>query len=96
MSNPFLGEIKLVSWNLAPRGWAFCNGQILAISQNTALYSLIGTMYGGDGVTTFALPDKLNDGNLPTADRARLGALLSWAELRNPQENVRAGRDPLR
>jgi microcystin-dependent protein len=57
MSDPFLGEIKLVSWNLAPRGWAFCNGQILAISQNTALYSLIGTMYGGDGVTTFALPD---------------------------------------
>ena len=57
MSEPFLGEIKLVSWNLAPRGWAFCNGQILAISQNTALYSLIGTMYGGDGVTTFALPD---------------------------------------
>ena len=57
MSNPFLGEIKLVSWNLAPKGWAFCNGQILAISQNTALFSLIGTRYGGDGVTTFALPD---------------------------------------
>jgi len=57
MSEPFLGEIRLVSWNLAPGGWAFCNGQILAISQNTALYSLIGKIYGGDGVTTFALPD---------------------------------------
>src|ERR1700761_9438608 len=57
MSDPFLGEIKLVSWNMAPRGWAFCNGQILAISQNAALYSLIGKIYGGDGVTTFALPD---------------------------------------
>ena len=57
MSDQFLGEIRLVSWNLAPRGWAFCNGQIIAISQNTALFSLIGNRYGGDGVTTFALPD---------------------------------------
>jgi microcystin-dependent protein len=57
MASPFLGEIRPVSFNFAPRGWAFCNGQILSIQQNTALFSLLGTTYGGDGVTTFALPD---------------------------------------
>ena len=57
MSDPFLGEIKLVGFNFAPRGWAFCNGQILPIAQNTALFSLLGTTYGGNGQTTFALPD---------------------------------------
>jgi microcystin-dependent protein len=57
MSEPFLGEVKLVGWNFAARGWAFCDGQLLPISQNTALFSLLGTMYGGDGRTTFALPD---------------------------------------
>ncbi len=55
--DPLLGEISLVPYNFAPRGWAFCNGQILPISENTALFSLIGTIYGGDGRTTFALPD---------------------------------------
>src|SRR3977135_1872487 len=53
----FLGEITLVPYNFAPRGYAFCQGQILSISQNTALFSLLGTTYGGNGVTTFALPD---------------------------------------
>src|SRR5689334_9815739 len=57
MSNPFLGEIRMVPFNFAPKGWALCNGQILAISQNTALFSLLGTTYGGNGVSTFALPD---------------------------------------
>jgi len=57
MSEPFLGEIRIFGFNFAPRGWAFCNGAILAISQNTALFSLLGTTYGGDGETTFALPD---------------------------------------
>ncbi len=57
MSTPFLGEIKIVSFNFPPKGWAFCNGQLLPISQNQALFSLIGTTYGGDGQTTFALPD---------------------------------------
>jgi microcystin-dependent protein len=56
-AEPFLGEISIVGFNFAPQGWAFCNGQILAISQNTALFSLLGTTYGGDGITTFALPD---------------------------------------
>jgi microcystin-dependent protein len=54
---PFLGEIMLVPYNFAPRGWAFCSGQILPIAQNTALFSLLGTTYGGNGQTTFALPD---------------------------------------
>jgi microcystin-dependent protein len=57
MSQPFVAEIKMFGCNFAPRGWAQCNGQILAISQNTALFSLLGTYYGGDGRTTFALPD---------------------------------------
>src|SRR5437588_3232683 len=57
MSEPFIAEIRIVPYNFAPRGWAFCNGQILAISQNTALFSLLGTTYGGNGQTTFALPD---------------------------------------
>ena len=52
-----LGEVKLFAGNFAPRGWAFCDGQILPINKNTALFSLLGTMYGGDGRTTFALPD---------------------------------------
>ena len=53
----FIGEIKMVGFHFAPRGWAFCDGQLLLISQNTALFSLLGTTYGGDGETTFALPD---------------------------------------
>ncbi|WP_323814973.1 phage tail protein [Cellvibrio sp. NN19] len=53
----FLGEIRMFAGNFAPRGWAFCEGQLLAISSNTALFSLLGTVYGGDGRTTFALPD---------------------------------------
>ena len=57
MSKPFLAEIKIISWNFAPKGWAFCNGQFLPINQNQALFSMLGTMYGGNGQTTFALPD---------------------------------------
>jgi microcystin-dependent protein len=57
MSEPFLGEIKMISWNYSPKGWAFCNGQFLPINQNQALFALFGTMYGGNGMTTFALPD---------------------------------------
>ena len=57
MSEPFVGEIRPFGFQFAPKGWAECNGQLLAISQNTALFSLLGTMYGGDGRTTFGLPD---------------------------------------
>jgi microcystin-dependent protein len=57
VSEPFLGEVKVISWNFPPKGWAFCNGQFLPINQNQALFSLLGTMYGGNGQTTFALPN---------------------------------------
>lgn len=57
MSEPFLGEIKIISWHFPPVGWAFCDGQIMNISQNMALFALMGTFYGGNGNTTFALPD---------------------------------------
>ncbi len=57
MSEPFLAEIRIFAGNFAPRGWAFCNGQLLPIAQNTALFSLIGTTFGGDGRTTTALPN---------------------------------------
>ena len=53
---PFLGQIQLFAFNYAPTGWSFCDGTLLPINQNTALFSLLGTIYGGDGITTFALP----------------------------------------
>lgn len=63
MAEPFMSEIKVVSFNFPPRGWAFCNGQQLPINQNQALFSLLGTVYGGNGQTTFALPNL--QGRLP-------------------------------
>jgi microcystin-dependent protein len=57
MSDPFVGEIRMVGFNFAPQGWAMCNGQLLPIAQNTALFSLLGTNYGGDGRSTFGLPN---------------------------------------
>lgn len=57
MSDPYIGEIRVVSFNFPPNGWAFCNGQLLPISQNQALFSLLGTNYGGDGQSTFGLPN---------------------------------------
>ena len=57
MADPFIGEIRIFGFNFAPQGWATCNGQLLSISQNTALFALIGTAFGGDGVSTFALPN---------------------------------------
>lgn len=63
MGTPFVGEIRIFGFNFPPTGWAFCNGQLLPISQNTALFSLLGTFYGGDGKSTFALPDM--QGNAP-------------------------------
>ncbi|MCB0655782.1 MAG: phage tail protein [Saprospiraceae bacterium] len=57
MAEPFLGEIKIVGFNFAPKGWASCDGQLLPINQNQSLYSLLGTMYGGNGTTSFGLPD---------------------------------------
>src|SRR5882724_2634821 len=57
MGTPFMSEIRVMGFNFAPQGWAQCNGQFLPINQNQALFSLLGTMYGGNGQTTFALPD---------------------------------------
>ena len=57
MSEPFLGEIKIISWNFPPKGWAFCNGQLLPINENQALFLILGTTYGGDGRQTFGLPN---------------------------------------
>ena len=69
--SPFLGSLLLVPYNFAPLGWAFCQGQLLPISQNAALFSVIGTNYGGDGLSTFALP------NL-TGPTDASGAALNW------------------
>jgi microcystin-dependent protein len=63
MADPFVAEIRIFAFNFAPKGWAFCDGQIMPISQNTALFSLLGTTYGGNGQSTFALPDM--QGNAP-------------------------------
>ncbi|PYR73730.1 MAG: phage tail protein [Acidobacteria bacterium] len=57
MATPFISEIKIISWNYPPKGWAFCNGQLMPINQNQALFALLGTSYGGNGQTTFGLPD---------------------------------------
>src|SRR3989337_856097 len=63
MADPFVAEIRIFPFNFAPRGWAFCDGQLMPLSQNTALFSLLGTTYGGDGKSNFALPDL--QGNAP-------------------------------
>ncbi|MEM1204441.1 MAG: tail fiber protein [Acidobacteriota bacterium] len=78
MSEPFVAEIRIFAGNFAPRGWAFCDGQLLPVSQNTALFSLIGTTYGGDGRTTTALPDlqgrvAMHPGRGPGLTSRRLG-----------------------
>ncbi|WP_417673768.1 phage tail protein [Roseibium sp.] len=79
MSEPFVGEIRMFAGNFAPRGWAYCDGQLLAVSQNDALFSLLGTIYGGDGRTTFGLPDMrgripLHQGEGPGLSPRRLGS----------------------
>lgn len=77
MADPFVAEIRIFPFNFAPKGWAMCNGQILPISQNTALFSLLGTTYGGDGKSTFALPNL--EGNAPM--HAGQGSGLSVRDL---------------
>src|SRR5215475_12026820 len=64
MADPFVAEIRIFPFNFPPKGWAWCNGQLLPISQNTALFSLLGTYYGGDGKSTFALPNLQNSAPL--------------------------------
>ena len=75
MSEPYLGEVKIISWNFPPKGWAFCNGQLLPINQNQALFSILGTTYGGDGRTTFALPNLQGRMPVHTGDGIILGEL---------------------
>jgi microcystin-dependent protein len=78
MANPFVGEIRIVGFNFPPNGWAFCNGQLMPISQNTALFSLLGTFYGGDGKSNFALPNlqgmaAINQGSGPGLSQRDIG-----------------------
>ena len=78
MSEPFLGQITMFGGNFAPRSWAFCDGQLLSIAQNSALFSILGTTYGGDGRTSFGLPDlrgrvAMHPGNGPGLSTRRLG-----------------------
>ena len=78
MSDPFLGQITMFAGNFAPQGWALCDGQLLAVGQNDALFSLLGTIYGGDGRTTFGLPDlrgriPLHEGQGPGLSPRKLG-----------------------
>ena len=97
MSEPFTAEIRIFAGNFAPRGWAFCNGQLLPISQNTALFSLIGTTYGGDGRTTTALPNlkgriPMHPGRGPGLTSRRLGQrggveMVTLSEAQMPNHN---------
>ncbi len=86
MSEPFVGEIRMFAGNFAPRGWAFCDGQLLAVSQNDALFSLLGTIYGGDGRTTFGIPDLR--GRIPLHQGTGLGLSLRRLGSKGGDENV--------
>lgn len=101
MSEPFLAEIKLMSFNFAPKGWALCDGQILPINQNQALFSLLGTTYGGDGQTSFALPDLRGRAPAHTGNGLGLGQrggeerhTLSISELPQHAHQARASGAP--
>ncbi|MEE8602109.1 phage tail protein [Euzebya tangerina] len=106
MSEPFLAEIRIFAGNFAPRGWAFCDGQLLPIAQNTALFSLIGTTYGGDGRTTTALPDlqgraPMHPGRGPGLTSRRLGeaggtetVTLTEAQMPNHQHSLLVSDEP--
>lgn len=105
MSEPFIAEIRIVAFNFAPRGWAFCDGQLLPIAQNTALFSLIGTTYGGDGRTTTALPNlrdraPMHPGRGPGLTSRRLGekvgastATLSEAQIPSHSHSFTVSKD---
>ncbi|WP_395376851.1 phage tail protein [Marinicella sp. W31] len=106
MSEPFTAEIRIFAGNFAPRGWAFCDGQLLPISQNTALFSLIGTTYGGDGRSTTALPNlqgrsPMHPGRGPGLTSRRLGqrggveqVSLSEAQMPSHSHDARAAIQP--
>jgi microcystin-dependent protein len=106
MSEPFIAEIRIFAGNFAPRSWAFCDGQLLPISNNTALFSLIGTTYGGDGRTTTALPNlegraPMHPGRGPGLTERRLGqklgvetVTLTEAQIPSHNHTVRASSSP--
>jgi microcystin-dependent protein len=106
MSEPFIAEIRIFAGNFAPRSWAFCNGQLVPIAQNTALFSLIGTTYGGDGRTTTALPNlegraPMHPGRGPGLTARRLGqkggseqVTLTEAQLPNHNHTAMASTNP--
>ncbi len=101
MSEPFLAEIRIVGFNFAPRGWAYCDGQILPINQNQSLYSLLGTTYGGDGRTSFALPDlrsrtpiHVSDGHRQAQKGGAETVTLTAAEIAAHTHAVKASSDP--
>jgi microcystin-dependent protein len=106
MSEPFIAEVRIFAGNFAPRNWAFCDGQLLPISQNTALFSLIGTTYGGDGRTTTALPNlqgraPMHPGRGPGLTSRRLGerggvttVALTEAQMPNHNHAMRASSAP--
>jgi len=106
MSEPFIAEIRIFAGNFAPRSWAFCNGQLLPVSQNTALFSLIGTTYGGDGRSTTALPDlqgraAMHPGRGPGLTSRRLGQRggtemisLTEAQMPNHTHTLRGTNNP--
>jgi microcystin-dependent protein len=106
MSDPFIGEIKIFAGSFAPRGWAFCNGQLLQIAQHTALFSIVGTTYGGDGRTTFGLPNlqgraPMHAGRGPGLTPRRLGqtggaatVTLTMQQLPNHTHALRASLNP--
>jgi microcystin-dependent protein len=106
MSEPFTAEIRIFAGNFAPRGWAFCDGQLLPIAQNTALFSLIGTTYGGDGRTTTALPNlqgraPMHPGRGPGLTPRKLGekvgaetVTLSEAQIPSHNHTARATTSP--
>ena len=101
VSEPFLGEIRLVPFAFAPRGWALCDGRFLPISQNQALFSLLGTYYGGDGKTTFALPDlrgrvPVGAGQSPGGSAYELGASGGQEEVKLTAGQLPAHAHPVR
>ena len=77
-----MGEIKLFAGNFAPRGWAFCEGQLIPISQNSALFSILGTQYGGDGRTTFALPDLRDAVPISASNTRKQGSVVNGANFK--------------
>ena len=94
MSEPFVGEIRMFAGNFAPRGWALCDGQLLAVSQNTALFSLLGTIHGGDGRTTFGLPDMRGRIPIHAGSGPGLSSRTLGVKLGTKQETVTVDQAP--